>query len=58
MKFIQKTISVVQDACRSFQFLDVNLKFPSTDQFHDEKYSMLSNQKTIVFFPQTADKVP
>ena len=58
MKFIQKTISVWQDARRSFQFLDVNLKFPSTDQFHGEKYSTLLNQKTIAFFLQTVDTVP
>ena len=58
MKFIQKTISVGQGVRRSFQFLDVNLKFLNTDQFHGEKYSTLLNQKTIAFFLQTVDKVP
>ena len=58
MKFIQKTISVGQGVRRSFQFLDVNLKFLNTDQFHGEKYSTLLNQKTIAFFLQTVDTVP
>ena len=58
MKFIQKTISVWQDARRSFQFEDVNQEFLNTNQFHGEKCSMSKNQKTIEFALQTADMVP